>query len=99
MICPLCNREASKQKMSDHHLIPKCRGKNDGETVSICLDCHNAIHSFFSNKELEKEYSSVESLLSNERFAKHAKWLSKQDINKSFITSVTNNQRRRGRNG
>lgn len=95
MICPLCNREVSK--VSDHHLTPKCRGGAD--TLPICNSCHQAIHSFFSNKELEETYHSVEALLSQEKFAKHLKWISKQDPNKEIKTKLSKEQKRRGRNG
>ena len=82
MFCPLCAREALKDRTSDHHLIPKSRGGAMNDILSICIDCHNGIHAFFTNKELEKKYNTVESLLSNEKFSTHVKWLSKQDINK-----------------
>lgn len=78
-------------------MIPKSRGGKETET--ICRDCHSAIHAQFSNKELEREYNSVEALLANERFAKTVKFLSKQDPTRRMKTRLANNQKRRGRNG
>jgi hypothetical protein len=101
MQCPLCLRDAPAEKLSDHHLIPKSRCKSRAEeiTVPICTDCHDAVHHLFSNKQLEKDYNTVESLLGDERFSKHVKWLAKQDIGKRFKTKIANNQRNRYRNG
>lgn len=93
--CPLCGREVSK--VSDHHLIPKSRGGQ--ETLPICLDCHKSIHAFFTNKELEDKFNTVENLLSDEKFAKHIKWLSKQDPTRRFRTERVNDKKSRGRSG
>lgn len=93
--CPLCGREVSK--VSDHHLIPKSRGGQ--ETLPICLDCHKSIHAFFTNKELEDKFNTVENLLGDEKFAKHIKWLSKQDPTCRFRTERVNDKKSRGRSG
>jgi hypothetical protein len=53
----------------------------------------------FSNKQLESEYRSVGALLRDERFARHARWLSKQDPTRLFPSRRAQDQRRRGRNG
>lgn len=95
--CPFCLRDV--EKLSNHHLIPRCRGGELDETVRICNDCHNAIHAFFSNKELEKEYNSMDALLSNEEFSKHIKWLSKQNPNRKFPTTLRKTKKNRHRNG
>jgi len=93
--CPLCGREVPK--VSDHHLVPKSRGGR--ETLPICLDCHKSVHAFFTNKELETTYNTVESLLADESFGKHIKWLSKQDSNRRYKTKRRNDKKRRGRSG
>lgn len=93
--CPLCNRE--NYYPSDHHLIPRCRGGED--TVCICKDCHSAIHAIFSNKELEANYNSVDSLLSHEKFAKTAKFIEKQDPQTRIRTERSKEQQGRRRNG
>lgn len=93
--CPLCNR--LMHYISDHHLVPKTRGGKD--TVTICQDCHQAIHSLFSNKELENKYNTVESLLENDRFTKTVKFISKQDSSRKTRTKNAKDQKRRGRNG
>lgn len=75
LACPICERP--NYFPSDHHMVPKSRGGKTTET--ICEDCHKSIHAFFTNKELEETYHTPEALLTNEAFAKHIKWLSKQD--------------------
>jgi hypothetical protein len=75
LVCPICERP--NYFPSDHHMVPKSRGGKTTET--ICEDCHKSIHAFFTNKELEETYHTPEALLTNELFAKHIKWLSKQD--------------------
>jgi hypothetical protein len=81
---------------SDHHLVPKCRGGK--EKLPICCDCHRTIHAFFSNKQLEKEYNTVDSLLADERMKRAIAWLSKQDPSKRNRMK-TSNKKPRGRNG
>jgi hypothetical protein len=93
--CPLCNR--LMYHVSDHHLVPKSRGGK--ETLAICCDCHRAIHSLFSNKELERKYNTVEALLSDERFSKMAVFLSKQDPRRRSRAKRARDNKKRGRSG
>ena len=93
--CPLCARP--NLRPSDHHLTPKSRGGK--ATLTVCSDCHRAIHAQFSNKELERAYSSVDALLANERFVKTVKFIAKQDPGGRVRTARAKDQRRRGRNG
>ena len=93
--CPLCIRDVPHA--SDHHLTPRSRGGK--ETLPICLDCHKSVHAFFTNKELEDRYNTVEALLGDEKFAKHVKWLSKQDPNRRYRTKRVADKKHRSRSG
>jgi|SRR5271156_207664 len=73
--CPVCERP--NMNPSDHHMVPRSRGGKSTET--ICRDCHKAIHSVFSNKELEATYHTVDALMSHEQFAKMVAFIAKQD--------------------
>lgn len=73
--CPLCGRP--NYRPSDHHLVPKSRGGK--VTKTICRDCHDAIHATFDNKQLEKEYATVDALLAHEGLAKTIAFIAKQD--------------------
>jgi 5-methylcytosine-specific restriction endonuclease McrA len=73
--CPLCERP--NYHPTDHHIVPKSRGGKVTET--ICRDCHRSIHAFFTNRELETTYSTVEALLGHPDFAKTVAYIAKQD--------------------
>jgi hypothetical protein len=93
--CPLCGRP--NHHPSDHHLVPRSRGGK--VTTHCCRDCHDAMHSLFSNKELERDYSSVEALMAHEGFARMVAHIAKQNPLGRVRFKVAKNQRRRGRNG
>ena len=73
--CPLCER--ANYHPSDHHLVPKSRGGRVTET--ICRDCHSAIHATFTNKELEREYATIDALMAHEQFATIIRYIARQD--------------------
>ena len=74
--CSICRRNAPDEYTEKHHLVPKSRkGK---KTIIVCHDCGNQIHKIFSNKELEKQYNSLESILANEEIQKWIKWIQKK---------------------
>ena len=89
--CPLCERP--NYWPSDHHMVPKSRGGK--ATTTLCADCHRAIHATFSNKELEREYSTAEALMTHEGFRRLVNFIARQD---GKVRTATNRvQRRRGR--
>ena len=83
--------------MSDHYLVPKSRGGSHADVVTICHDCHDAIHEMFTNQELAERLASVEALLADERFARHAAWLSRRRADRSFPSRRSRDARRRER--
>jgi hypothetical protein len=85
--CPLCLRP--NVNPSDHHLVPKSRGGRVTET--ICRDCHTAIHATFTNKELEREYSTIEALMAHEELAALIKYIGRQ---RGKVRTRTNRRRR-----
>jgi len=74
-LCPLCKRP--NLHPTDHHLVPKCRGGKD--TLTLCRDCHRAVHEVFPNKELEKEFNTVEALMGDDRLRRMISFIAKQD--------------------
>lgn len=38
-VCELCKREGVP-KVTEHHLIPREEGGNDGEVAWLCESCH-----------------------------------------------------------
>lgn len=73
--CPLCERP--NYRPTNHHLVPRSRGGK--VTATLCADCHRAIHVVFTNKELEREYNTVDALMAHERFAKMVRYIAKQN--------------------
>jgi len=74
--CPLCEREGDFLTPSKHHLVPKSR---DGKvTAEICTACHRQVHALFTLHELEREYSTLETLRQSEPVQRWIKWAGKQ---------------------
>ncbi|NPV13037.1 MAG: hypothetical protein HPY57_14825 [Ignavibacteria bacterium] len=88
MICELCKREVDETTF--HHLIPvtlhtkKWYQKNYNfnylktHGIDVCELCHYAIHHFYDEKTLGKNYNTLELLLESELIQKHIKWARKQ---------------------
>ena len=72
--CELCEREVGT--LTRHHLTPKARGGAKGKCAMVCLSCKDMIHRLIPNKELDREYDTLEKLLANEKIQKYVKWIS-----------------------
>ncbi|MEL6561043.1 MAG: hypothetical protein AAFQ94_22820 [Bacteroidota bacterium] len=82
-ICEMCEKY---KKLTFHHLIPrKCHtnkwfkkqfDKEDMKTrgINICRTCHNYIHEIFSQKELGRNYNTLELLMEHEKIAKFVEY-------------------------
>ncbi|WP_066426851.1 HNH endonuclease [Anabaena sp. 4-3] len=84
MQCELCER-----KMADltvHHLVPrqntKRKKQDPGPTVDICSACHRQIHALFDNKQLAKEFNTLDKLKQQPQMQKFLAWVRKQDPDK-----------------
>ena len=77
-ICPLCGRPIPPALESRHHLVPKLKGGKHGPVAVMHVICHSKIHSLFSEAELARHYSTVESLLENDEIAKFVDWVKKR---------------------
>lgn len=51
--------------------------------IDICRMCHDAIHKTYTEMELAKHFSSLDSLRDDERLQVQFVWISKQRINTS----------------
>ena len=76
MICQICQREIPDDCVEKHHLVPKSR--KGRESITVCINCGDQIHKLFTNKELEKTYNTLESLIATEKVQKWAAWISKK---------------------
>jgi len=87
--CQLCQRTV-KKGTTEHHLIPRRCHRNRWfqknftreqmrTTISVCGDCHNAIHRFVPReKELGRYHNTIETLLEHPEIGKFVVWVSKR---------------------
>lgn len=84
MSCELCGREGVE--LTRHHLIPRTRHKNrrtrrefareERERVAmLCRRCHDQVHVLLTEKELEREYATVERLAAHPDVARFVEWI------------------------
>ncbi|MEM7169760.1 MAG: HNH endonuclease signature motif containing protein [Pseudomonadota bacterium] len=72
-LCPLCGRPIPEEAKSRHHLVPKSlKGR---ETVLLHRICHRKIHSLFTERELQKRFSTIEALKSHPEMAAFLNWV------------------------
>ena len=75
--CPLCGRPLA-EPTNRHHLIPMSRGGKGTPTLTMHKICHSKIHAVLNEKELERDYNTIEKLQAQEELAKFIKWVSKK---------------------
>lgn len=75
IICPICKRHIPPEYQEKHHLKPKSRGGKHKDTLFVCCSCGDTLHQLFTNKELDKEYNTLEKILANEQIRKWIKWI------------------------
>ena len=86
-ICTLCSRESVH--LTYHHLIPKTlhskkwykKTYSDDRLqsgVDLCVDCHEAVHDFISEKKLGKSFNTLPLLQEHPKIVKFVGWVRKQ---------------------
>ncbi len=84
--CSLCERE---EVLTRHHLIPRCRHHNRRnkrdvprelahETIGLCPPCHKQVHALLTEKELEREWNTIEKLRSHPELSRFIAWIRKR---------------------
>lgn len=86
--CGLCERTV--QATSRHHLVPREEGGRYGPTVELCQPCHSSVHRFLTNRELARQYPTVEALRAAEGLQTYLSWIRKQRVER-----ITNRRGRR----
>ncbi len=85
--CELCKRPVGR--LTRHHLIPRSRYRKKRarrtftkermqQVALLCPACHRQIHKTFTEKELEQEYNTIETLKSQPEIAKFVKWIERK---------------------
>jgi len=85
MNCCLCQRSI---ELTNHHLIPKVlhrklrkkKYKKDvlSRTIDMCRYCHDHIHILYTEKELFRNYNTLELLLTSVAIQKFIKFIRKR---------------------
>ncbi len=85
--CGLCGRTV--QRLTRHHLVPRTRHKSKRNkktfdrrevhrTVGLCSPCHQHIHTVLDNKELEREYNTLEALRAHPDVERFVEWVKRK---------------------
>lgn len=79
-ICRICGREMIDEagSIDQHHFIPKCRGGVTKEYIHQV--CHQKIHSLWTVKQLEKEFSDPEIIVQQPEIQSFLSWIQKKDV-------------------
>ena len=87
--CELCERE--NVEVTRHHLVPRMRhnkkvkreiGADRNHTVPLCRPCHDQLHALFTEKELEREYNTIEKLLAHSDVQTWLAWIKTKSFGK-----------------
>ena len=84
--CELCKRD---KELTFHHLIPKTCHSNKWfkknydlkelqKGILVCRECHDAIHKFIEEKDMARNFNTIEKLMEHEKVAGFVKWISKR---------------------
>lgn len=90
--CALCLHEYERDELTKHHTVPKSRGGT--ETVLLCRPCHRQVHAVFSEKQLERQYGSIELLCAAEEMQPWLKFIRKRKPTKRIAVKPRKNRRR-----
>ena len=71
--CQICFRDIPDEYLEKHHLIPK--SKKGKDTIDVCNACDDQLHLLFTNKELAKQYNTLDKLLSSEKVLTWVNWI------------------------
>jgi hypothetical protein len=95
--CPICGRF---ETLTRHHLIPRTRHHNRKnkrdfdrdivqQTAGICRPCHSQIHAILTEKELEREWNTIERLRAHPEIQRFGEWISKKPRGFKCITRAS----------
>lgn len=86
--CEICG---TANTITFHHLIPRTCHRNkwfkkqftkdemQTRGINVCRKCHSFIHKTFSEKELGRNFNTLEKILENEVIQKYRKWAVKKN--------------------
>lgn len=75
-VCGLCGRPIPPEaRASRHHLVPKLKGGAKLPTVRLHQVCHSAIHARYSEADLARRLSDLDSLRQEPDLARFIAWV------------------------
>jgi|SRR4051812_8218199 5-methylcytosine-specific restriction protein A len=89
-VCSLCERLVPSRLITLHHLKPKQRGGKAHHRTPLCKPCHKQLHATYSNKELDQQLNSIESLRQAAELQSFLVWIRKQKSDRNFRTITSN---------
>lgn len=75
MNCSICQRDTPEEFLEKHHLVPRSKHGSNIPGIIVCSSCGDQLHQLFTNKQLAKEYNTIEKLLSSEKIQTWIKWI------------------------
>ncbi len=74
--CPICKRLTPPEYTEKHHLKTKQRGGK--ETEKVCVNCGDMLHQIFTNKQLDREYDTIEKILTHRDIQEWIRFIQKK---------------------
>lgn len=93
-LCPLCGRPLiAGPSVNAHHLTPrKFKGR---VAVAMHKVCHDKIHAVLSEREIARDYDSIDKLQAHPEIAQFIQWVAKKPP--EFVDGHESGGNRRGR--
>lgn len=95
--CSLCERLVPSELITLHHLKPRERGGKAHHRTPLCKPCHKQLHALFSNKQLDQQLDSLDSLRARPEIAAFLAWIRKQKPDRNFRTLTANSHPKKKR--
>ena len=89
--CELCGRKLPLSIKSRHHLVPRSRGGKASDIIFIHRICHNKIHSIFTNKELKKNFNTIEKIRQVTEIKNFIEWVKNKPFD--YVTTFKENKK------
>jgi 5-methylcytosine-specific restriction enzyme A len=87
--CQLCGRDVPRGMITLHHLLPRQKGGTAEDRAALCKPCHKQLHAMFSNKDLARRYTTIESLRAAEPLQPFLGWIRKQKSDRNFRADIS----------
>jgi 5-methylcytosine-specific restriction enzyme A len=88
--CELCHRDVPSGMITLHHLLPRQKGGQADDRVPLCRPCHKQVHATFANRDLARDYTTVDALRTAPPLQPFLKWIRKQKPDRNFRTATSN---------